>query len=118
LVIASASASAYFLPAMHPIAVSLLWVFIAVLVAGGLMGFLKAKSKASLIASIGSALPLVLVALGVLPGVVAVGVFILLQALFFVRFRKSGRFMPSGMLLGLSVLMEAVMVYFVFIAKR
>lgn len=99
-------------------AVILLWIFIALLVAGGLMGFLKAKSKASLIASMGSAIPLALVALGQWPGTVAVGVLIVLQAVFFIRLRKTGKFMPSGMLLGVSVLMEAVMIYFVFIAKR
>lgn len=98
-------------------AVILLWIFIALLVAGGLMGFLKAKSKASLIASMGSAIPLALVALGQWPGTVAVGVLIVLQAVFFIRLRKTGKFMPSGMLLGVSVLMEAVMIYFVFIAK-
>lgn len=102
---------------MHPIAVTLLWVFIALLVAGGLMGFLKARSKASLVASLGSAIPLALVALGRLPGTVAVGVLIVLQAVFFLRLRKTGKFMPSGLLLGLSVLMEAAMVYFVFVAK-
>jgi uncharacterized membrane protein (UPF0136 family) len=103
---------------MHPMAVNLLWIFIALLVAGGLAGFLKAKSKASLIASIGSAIPLALVALGRLPGSVAVGVLIVLQVVFFMRLRKTGKFMPSGMLLGLSVLMEAAMFYFVFIAKN
>ena len=102
---------------MHPIAVVLLWIFIALLVVGGLMGFLKARSKASLIASVGSAIPLALVALGHLPGTVALGVLIVLQAVFFMRLRKTGKFMPSGLLLGLSVLMEAAMVYFVFIAK-
>ncbi len=102
---------------MHPIAVALLWIFIALLGAGGLMGFLKARSKASLIASVGSAIPLALVALGRLPGTVAVGVLIVLQAVFFMRLRKTGKFMPSGLLLGLSVLMEVAMVYFVFVAK-
>lgn len=116
--IASAASSPYSLRPMHPMAVNLLWIFITLLVAGGLMGFLKAKSKASLIASIGSAIPLAFVALGRLPGSVAVGVLIVLQAVFFMRLRKTGKFMPSGMLLGLSVLMEAAMIYFVFIAKN
>lgn len=117
MVIASAARSPYSLRPMHPIAVVLLWIFIALLVVGGLMGFLKARSKASLIASVGSAIPLALVALGHLPGTVALGVLIVLQAVFFMRLRKTGKFMPSGLLLGLSVLMEAAMVYFVFIAK-
>lgn len=102
---------------MHGIAVTALWIFIALLVAGGLVGFLKARSKASLIASLGSAIPLTLVALGHLPGVVAIGVLALLQAVFFMRLRKTGKFMPSGLLLGLSVVMEAILLYFVFIAR-
>jgi hypothetical protein len=48
---------------------------------------------------------------------VAIGVLLVLQAVFFMRLRKTGKFMPSGLLLGLSVLMEAAMIYFVFIAK-
>lgn len=117
MVIATPSRFRYSLLPMHPIAVNLLWVFIVLLVSGGFMGFLKARSKASLIASVGSAIPLTLVALGRLPGTVAIGVLLVLQAVFFMRLRKTGKFMPSGLLLGLSVLMEAAMIYFVFIAK-
>ena len=49
---------------MNPTTV--LWIYIAFLVLGGLMGFLKAKSKMSLIMSLAFAIPLALCALNVL----------------------------------------------------
>ena len=47
--------------------VIILWVYIVLLLAGGLMGFLKAGSKISLITSAAFALPLALCALNVIP---------------------------------------------------
>ena len=49
---------------MNPTTV--LWVYIVLLVAGGLVGFLKAGSKASLIASVSFAAALILCAIGVI----------------------------------------------------
>ena len=51
--------------------VIILWVYIALLIAGGLMGFIKAKSKASIIASAVFAIPLLLAAVEVIPATAA-----------------------------------------------
>ena len=103
---------------MHPTAVLLLWVYIALLLAGGLVGFLKAGSKASLGASVGSAIPLVFVALGVLPALVANAVLSALVVVFIVRYRKSGKFMPSGMLVALSAAADVALLWFHFAARN
>jgi len=81
----------------------ILWIYIVLLVAGGLMGFLKAGSKMSLITSLAFAVPLALCALGYLD--VAFGrlgladVLILVLLVFFaMRFIKSRKFMPGGLM--------------------
>ena len=94
----------------------ILWIYIALLVAGGLMGFLKAKSKASLIMSLAFALPLALCALRVLNfyydrrnvvngrttlhiHVELADVLIFILLLFFgMRFLKGRKFMPAGLM--------------------
>lgn len=83
------------------------WIFTALLVVGGVIGFLKAKSRASLIASIGSAIPLALTAAGILPFVVAPVVLGALLVVFVLRLIKTRKFMPSGMLLLLTLLTAA-----------
>lgn len=103
---------------MHPTAVAILWTYIALLLAGGLVGFLKAGSKASLGASVGSAVPLVLVALGVLPALVANAVLSALVVVFIFRYRKSGKFMPSGMLVALSAVTDTALLWFHFAARN
>ncbi|MFA6546950.1 MAG: TMEM14 family protein [Limisphaerales bacterium] len=80
-----------------------LWVYIVLLVAGGLVGFLKAGSKASLIASSVFALPLVLVALGLVPAIVAEVVLGILLVYMGMKFSKSKKFMPSGLMAILSL---------------
>lgn len=80
-----------------------LWIYIVLLEAGGLVGFLKAGSKASLIASSVFALPLILAALGILPAVAADGVIAFLLVFMGVKFAKSKKFMPSGLMVVLSV---------------
>jgi uncharacterized membrane protein (UPF0136 family) len=82
-----------------------LWVYIGLLVAGGLVGFLKAGSKISLITSLIFGLLLALCALGVLrPGYIADIVLALLLVVFGVRFTRGKKFMPSGLLVVLTLL--------------
>src|SRR6187399_921168 len=77
----------------------IVWIYVVLLVVGGFVGFLKAGSKVSLIASVASAIPLALTAAGVLPFPVAPVVLGLLVVQFIIRLAKTKRFMPSGMLL-------------------
>ena len=85
-----------------------LWVYIGLLVGGGLVGFFKAGSKASLIVSVACAIPLILCELGVFPMHNAKWILVVLLALFTWRLVKSKKFMPSGMLLIATLLAIAI----------
>ncbi len=79
--------------------VIILWVYIVLLLAGGLMGFLKAGSKISLITSAAFALPLALCATAVIPPYPIAPILLGLLALIFaVRYFKGKKFMPSGLM--------------------
>ncbi len=89
-----------------------LWIYIVLLVAGGLMGFLKAGSKVSLITSSIFAVLLALCARNVLPASplapILVGV---LLVVFGMRFAKGKKFMPSGLMIVLSALTLAALLF-------
>lgn len=83
---------------------TVLWIYIVLLVLGGLMGFLKAGSKASLIASVSFAAVLSLSATGIiLQRSVADIVLAILLVFFGMRLAKSKKFMPNGMMLILTI---------------
>lgn len=84
--------------------VVILWVYIVLLLLGGLMGFLKAGSKASLIASSIFAAIMVLFALGILPFAYNWIVLAFLAAFFAFRWGKSKKMMPNGMMVILTFL--------------
>jgi uncharacterized membrane protein (UPF0136 family) len=87
---------------MDPVLV--LWIYIALLVAGGIIGFLKAKSKISLIASLVFAALLILHPLGLIPHERYPDLLITVLLVFFgIRFGKTGRFMPAGLMAILSI---------------
>lgn len=78
---------------------TVLWVYVALLIVGGLMGFLKGKSKISLISSLIFAVVLALVALGIIASkAVAIGLVAFLLVFFGARFMRSKKVMPAGMM--------------------
>jgi uncharacterized membrane protein (UPF0136 family) len=92
---------------MHPKTV--LWVYILLLLTGGLIGFFKAGSKVSLITSAVAAAALIIAAI---PGLLAPGVatgladaiMALLLVVFAIRLAKTKKLMPSGVMLVITAL--------------
>ena len=93
--------------------VKILWVYIVLLLVGGLIGFLKAKSKVSLISSAVFAALLILTTLRSVfqPGfalTLANLTLLVLLVVFAVRLAKTKKFMPSGLILIATVAVLAV----------
>jgi uncharacterized membrane protein (UPF0136 family) len=89
------------------------WVYAVVMILGGIAGFVRVGSKASLISGVGFGLILLGSGYGVWRGyqsslVSAEVIALLLVVLFAIRYAKKHRFMPAGMLAILS-LVAAVM---------
>lgn len=82
----------------------IVWIYVALLVVGGLMGLLKAGSKVSLISSVAFAIPLVAVTFGYLPPIVAQVIPGFVAVVMGVRLAKTKKFMPAGMTLIVSLL--------------
>jgi uncharacterized membrane protein (UPF0136 family) len=83
---------------------TILWVYIVLLVIGGCMGFFKAGSKVSLITSVCFAAALALFAAGLIPWAPGADVLmVLLLVVFVIRFAKTRKFMPSGLMLVLTL---------------
>jgi len=92
------------------ISIIILWVYIVLLLAGGLMGFIKAKSMISLVTSAIFGVLLALCALDVIrPFYIADILVGLLLVVFGIRFAKGRKFMPSGLMLGLSAAVLAAL---------
>jgi uncharacterized membrane protein (UPF0136 family) len=88
---------------------TVLWVYIVLLVAGGLFGYFKAHSKPSLIASIAFAAGLSLCALNlVFQRYVADLLLIALLVIFGLRLVKTRKFMPSGLMTVLTLVTMAL----------
>jgi uncharacterized membrane protein (UPF0136 family) len=87
---------------------TILWIYIVLLLVGGLIGFLKAGSKVSLITSAISAALLVITAI---PGLfqpefrrgLADAIMAALLVVFAIRLTKTKKFMPSGLMLILTI---------------
>ncbi|MBI3879154.1 MAG: TMEM14 family protein [Verrucomicrobia bacterium] len=76
-----------------------LWIYVALLVAGGLIGFLKAGSKISLIMSLAFGIPIALEAWGKLSVPHLADILIAVLLVFFgMKFVKGKKFMPAGLM--------------------
>jgi uncharacterized membrane protein (UPF0136 family) len=90
---------------MNHFAAPILWVYIVLLVVGGLFGYLKAGSKVSLVTSSISAAILVLCALDIVFKAYMAGIVMaVLLVVFAIRLGKTKKFMPSGLMLVLTAL--------------
>jgi uncharacterized membrane protein (UPF0136 family) len=88
---------------------TVLWIYIVFLVIGGLIGFLKAKSKISLILSVAFAVALSLCAAGIIfQKYVADLLLMTLVAVFAHRLIKTKKFMPAGMMMVVTILALAL----------
>jgi len=87
----------------------ILWIYIVVLVAGGLVGLLKANSKISLIMSLSFAAALALCATDIVQVPRLADIILIFLVVFFgLRFAKSKKFVPAGLM---SVLTAATLAW-------
>lgn len=94
----------------------ILWIYIVLLLIGGLIGYLKAKSKISLVMSAIFAVVLAFVAMDKPKPVFSVewswGILAFLALVFFLRLLKTKKFMPAGMMLLITAVTIVAMVWF------
>jgi uncharacterized membrane protein (UPF0136 family) len=81
-----------------------LWIYIILLVAGGLIGFFKGKSQVSLVMSVAFAAALSLCAAGIVfRSYVADILLAALLVVFAMRVSKTNKFMPAGLMLAITL---------------
>lgn len=87
----------------------ILWVYIVLLIIGGLIGYLKAKSKVSLIMSAVFAAALSLCAAGIIFQYYVADILLaLLIVVFAMRVAKTKKFMPGGLMLIITIVALAL----------
>jgi uncharacterized membrane protein (UPF0136 family) len=107
---------------VHDLARNSLLILSVFVLIGGIIGYIKAKSKASLIAGVLSAVALgaaFAISLtneqtGVIIGAV---VSTLLDVVFAIRLMKTKKFMPAGMMLSLCVVVQVILIHHLISGK-
>jgi uncharacterized membrane protein (UPF0136 family) len=88
---------------------TVLWIYIFLLLIGGLIGFFKGRSKVSLIMSAAFAAALVLCAAGIIfKDYVADILMAVLIVVFAMRLAKTRKFMPAGLMLVVTIVALAL----------
>ena len=88
---------------------NVLWIYIILLVVGGLVGLLKGKSKVSLIMSVAFAVALSLCAADIIFKYYVADILLaVLLAVFAMRLVKTKKFMPAGLMLIITILALAL----------
>jgi uncharacterized membrane protein (UPF0136 family) len=78
---------------------TILWIYLVILLAGGVFGFVKARSKISLVSSLVFGALLTAAALGKLGSVFAGDVILTVLVIVFAkRFDKTRKFVPAGVM--------------------
>jgi uncharacterized membrane protein (UPF0136 family) len=95
-------------------AAMVVWIYGALVLVGGVMGWVKARSKPSLISGIVFGVALILFGYGISQGHaadvwVAIGLAGLLAIIMGIRFAKTKKFMPAGLLAILSAVVVAML---------
>lgn len=103
---------------MHPNASLVLWIYIVLLFTGGLIGFFKADSKASLITAVCFAAILIicnsdLIFKKAVADMLSTLVLVTLMVFFAIRLTKTGEFMPNGLMSVLTLITLVVLHVFV-----
>jgi uncharacterized membrane protein (UPF0136 family) len=88
----------------------ILWIYIILLVIGGLIGFFRGKSKISLIMSVGFAAALSMCAADIVfKPYMANILLVALLVVFGLRLAKTKKFMPAGLMLVITVAALAIL---------
>ena len=87
---------------------TILWIYIVLLIVGGLIGYLKVGSKASIIASASFAAALILCQLDIINRKGIDVILAVLLVFFAIRLSKLKKFMPNGLMLVLTVVALAL----------
>lgn len=105
---------------MEKVAQISLLVYAVLMSVGGIIGFRKSQSKASLIAGLGSGIALVGAYVASMSNIqvglyCGIGITWALLIVFGIRIAKTKKFMPSGMLLAISAIEELVLLLGIFL---